>query len=246
MAVDTKQKLVSWIKRQMGWPTIQLEFDEHVINDNIDKAIKRFSKHSGDVTYRSAIVLTISADEADYTLPDDTFSVMGLDTSSSRNGIMVPFTPINTLYAAGMLDGLIWGRGGGYSIVNYYLGMMHLKEIEQLTTTSFFTRFNTYTKVLTLSPIPNEDNIGVLEIYTTYDPGEGESLIYDELWVQEYALALCMMVIGKIWGKYDGSPLPDGATLNSGMMIDEGKEEKIRLEESLLLEEGEPLGFMMG
>ena len=247
MATDTKQKLVRWIEQSLGAPCIHIELDEKIINQHIDTAVQMYSKYSDDVTFESAIVLNLSADINEYTLPDDVETVMNLETDYSTNGVQTLFSPMNTMYNRGDFDSIIHSTGYGNSgLVEYELGMEYLEMIKTMLHSEFFLRFNTFTKKLTVTPTPAEALSGVLIHYSKYDvSGLSSSLIYDELWIKEYALALTKITLGMIRGKFDNLPLPDGSSLNYGIVLDSGITDKERLEEKLTSEEAGPLDFFM-
>ena len=54
-----------------------------------------------------------------------------------------------------------------------------------------------------------------------------------EIWVYQYALALTKITIARVRGKYAGTALFGGGTLNYGELLAEGNQEKQTLETSL-------------
>lgn len=244
--INSKKKLTEWIKRRLGWPTIEVEIDENSIEYNIEDAIQMFSRHSGDVSYQSALVLAISAGEEVYTIEDDNIeSVLRLEPQSDMtNGINVLFSPTNQLYNRGELDSIIWGTGGGSGLVDYELGLQYLEQMRNSLYSEFFLRFDKYNRTLTVSPKPEQDIMAVLEVFSKYDPGTAASAIYDEYFVKEYSLALTKILLGRIYGKFSMT-LPGGGTINADTYLSEGLEEKEKLEEWLLTHEAEPLDFIV-
>lgn len=236
--IDTKVELKDWIKRKLGWPTINLEFHDAQLEDNIDDAIKKYTKHSGDATYRSALMLNMSAGVDEYPLDDEVEAVLSLETESAiGGGINTLFTIENQLYQAGYIDIF----SGSMNLTSYQIAMEYLDMSRSMLAAQYFTEFNKYTNTLTITPKPDDDYVGILEIYSKRDFTGATSTVYDIEWVKDYSLALSMIVLGRIWGKYDGMPLPGGGTLNSSDMKADGREDKRELDERLMAEEGEPL-----
>jgi hypothetical protein len=243
--INTKQKLNEWIQRKLGAPVINLETELEQVNDNIDDAIQRFTKYSGDATYRNALIIPISAGEETYTLNSSVISVLSLDMIKDvTDGINILFSPMNQMYQQGFFDFLFKGSSGG-SLVTYEMGMEYLDMAKDILGGDFFTQFNKYSKTLTLTPTPNENGVGICEVYTKYDTGTSDSEIYDEIWIKEYALALTKMNLGHIWGKYNGTPLPGGGSLNAQSIMDAGTKEKDKLDDRLIKDEAEPLDFLI-
>lgn len=243
--INTKLKLVNWVYRKLGADTIQIELSDNTIEANIEDALLEFSEYSSDVTYQTAYVLQLSAGIDEYDMPEGTQNITGFDSSTSSGGVHTLFSPMNMLYEQGAFNDLIWSSGYDSGIVTYELGMEWLELSRNRLNVSFDLEYNKWTNKLTVVPNPTQDVFGVITIYTQYDPGTGTSNIYGERWVKEYALALSKISLGYIWGKYENMALPDGSNLNYTQMINDGKEEKEKLEEELITRESEPLGFFV-
>ena len=236
--IDSKKELVDWIKRKLGWPTINLEFHERQLEDSIDDAIKEYTEHSGDATYRSALMVNMTAGETEYPLDDEVESVLNLNVQSATGGgINTLFTIQNQMYNAGYIDIF----SGSMNLTSYQIALEYLDMSNSMLSAQYFTEFNKFTNTLTITPAPTEDMVGVLEIYSKRDFTGATSTVYDVKWVKDYSLALSMIVLGRIWGKYDGMPLPGGGTLNASDMKADGREDKLALEEKLEADHGEPL-----
>ena len=143
----------------------------------------------------------------------------------------------NQMYQAGYIDIF----SGSMNLTSYQIAMEYLDMSRSMLAAQYFTEFNRYTNTLTITPKPDDDYIGILEIYSKRDFTGATSTVYDVEWVKDYSLALSMIVLGRIWGKYDGMPLPGGGTLNSSDMKADGREDKRELDERLMAEEGEPI-----
>ena len=244
-SIRNRQQLQDWVMKKLGAPVLDVEAETAQIVDNIDDAIQLFSRHAGDVIYRSSMVIHASAGVDTYDVPVAVKSVLSFETSTSiGEGVNVLFSPLNQMYNMGFLNFFSGTFGAG--LATYEIGMEYLKQTEKMLSTPFSCQFNKYTHKLTLTPKPNRDLIGIVEVYLEYDAGLADSDIYNEYWVKWYTLALSKMTLGHIWGKYNGMTIPGGATLNAPQMIQEGIAEKAALEEQLVKTEGEPLGILFG
>lgn len=241
--IDTKPLLRDWIMRKLGWPVIQLEFNEDQLDDNIDDAVKKFTKYSGEATYRSALVMQLSAGIDEYPLDDSVESVLSLSEENAMGGgINTLFTIQNQLYNSGHLN----MGGSGMNLTSYHMALEYLDMSSNMLSAEYFTEFDVYTNTLKITPSPSEDMYGVLEVYTKRNFDGATSTIFDEIWIKEYTLALSKMVLGNIWGKYNGMSLPGGGVLNTDAMKSEGLDEKRDLDERLMSDESEPLEPSIG
>ena len=65
--------------------------------------------------------------------------------------------------------------------------------------------------------------------------------------MNEYSLALCKIMIGRIRSKYSTIVSPgDGVTLDGATILQEGKDEKKQLEHDLIYKWQEPLAILIG
>ena len=82
-------------------------------------------------------------------------------------------------------------------------------------------------------PQPNasSSNVRFYGIVSCYVERPVRDLI-KELWVYQYSLALCKIIVGRVRGKYSGTNLFGGGSLNSDL-LQEGITEKAALEEQL-------------
>jgi hypothetical protein len=245
MAIKTKQELVEWIKRRLGYPVIQLEIENQQILDCIEDALLLFNRHSGDTNNRMAYVLVLSADVQEYDIPENVEAVLGFDNQADvGSSVTVLFSPINQMYNQGYINFFSSSFGGG--LTTFEMGMQYLELMHNTLEAQYQIDFNKYTHKLKIYPKPVQTMVGVLDAWVKYVPGENEkSTLYDEWWVREYAVALSKIILGHIWSKYTGMVIPGGATLNGAQMLQQGLVEKKELEDKLISLESEPLGFFV-
>lgn len=242
--VDTKPKLKDWIKRSLGYPTIHLEVEDEQIDQCIDDSVKRYTKYSGDATYRTALILTLTAGEDTYALDEDVENVIALSSGQTvGGGINTLFSPTNQLYNAGILD--IYNMTG--NLQSYYMGLQYLELTSNMVTAEYFVEFDKYKNILKVTPTPTDSLSTALEVYNKRGFEDiSISTVYDEEWVKEYALAKTKIIWGGIIGKFSGIPLPGGGEMNGAEIKSEGREDKKDLEERIIMEEGEPLEVVIG
>ena len=72
--------------------------------------------------------------------------------------------------------------------------------------------------------------------------------LVDQLWVYRYTLAQTKIAIGHIRGKYSGTNLFGGQTVNSTDLMRQGEKEKDELEKELMsdLVDRDPIRFFVG
>lgn len=125
----------------------------------------------------------------------------------------------------------------GFDLISWYTVKEFLDTREKLLSQKISFKFNPRTQYLQLLPQPTFDSDGnnssrYYGVVTCYL----EKPVIDTLkeqWVYQYALALTKIAIGRVRGKYTGTNLMGGGSLNTDV-LSEGLQEKSALEEQLL------------
>ena len=153
-------------------------------------------------------------------------------TEGSSTGINTLFTIEQTLAQQTYFS---YAMGNyGFDLVSWYTLKNWLETREKLLAQQRSYTFDPRTQLLRMYPQPNasESNTRFYGVVSCYVERPIRDVI-KELWVYQYSLALSKIVVGRIRGKYTGTTLFGGGTLDAGM-YQEGMTEKASLEEQLL------------
>ena len=125
----------------------------------------------------------------------------------------------------------------GFDLVSWYTLKEWLDTREKILATRRDLKFDPRTQYMQMYPQPGRETFyGVLACYLERPIRD----VIKEQWVYEYALALCMITIGRVRGKFGNVALLGGGSLNYDM-LKEGLERKAELEEKLF--QGASPGF---
>ena len=153
-------------------------------------------------------------------------------TEGSTTGINTLFTIEQTLAQQTYFS---YAMGNyGFDLISWYTLKNWLETREKLLAQQRSYSFDPRTQILRMYPQPNASSsnqrfYGVVSCYVERPIRD----VIKELWVYQYALALTKIIVGRIRGKYSGTSLFGGGTLDVNM-YQEGMTEKKELEESLL------------
>ena len=261
--MSKKNNLKDRIKRFLGYPIIKIELDDAQIFDNIEFARNQFIRWAvGQATQETFFTIMLEANQHLYDMPGGVVEVVGYDTYVNElGGINTLFTIENYLYNQGMFAILDSGGGGDYNLISYHIALDFLQSLQRYSPDTYSFKYHKTTNQLEIQPPPpsgsslwalNEEGVS-----TEYDsPGwilvrsfmissaslEGSNWIandnedvYDSLWVQKYATALCKQTLGFIRRKFASSSLlgNQGTALDGDTLVSEGTAEKDMLEESV-------------
>jgi hypothetical protein len=262
--------LITRIKNQLGYPLIQLEIcDDGQLCDFIDLAIEWYTKYAG---YSEEYLIFNSELYEEPGLPIDRLititptlraevepaGMLGYDydLDDYRKVISVfEFRPgestgINTLFtlehAMAQQTYFSYMLGNvGFDLVTWECLKQWLDQREKSLAQIHYVDFDNRNQLLRLIPRPRNGQqfYGVVGCYVELPIRD----LIKERWVQQYALALTKIAIGNVRGKYAGTQLFGGGTINYNDLLSQGLTEKEKLETELMRTYGEaPARFFVG
>lgn len=272
--IKSYDHLAQRIRRTLGEPLIEIEVSSEQMYEFIDIAIEWFTKFSGVTEeylifrsdlYRRGIGLKIdrlftitpelnnssdpsmpeNPDGYDFDLDDyrkvvDVFSIEQGNTS----GVNTLFTIENTIAQQAYFGHLLGNVG--YDLVTWHVLKDWLDTREKLLALKPYVRFNPDTQMLKLIPEPSETNVyyGLIGCKVQKPIRD----LVSQLWVYRYASALTKIQIGHTRGKYQGTNLFGGQTVNPADMLRQGEKEKDELEKELMSNyvDTDPIRFFVG
>jgi hypothetical protein len=269
--------LAQRIRRALGEPLVQIEISSEQIYELIDISLEWFTKFAGvteeylvfrNDLYERGVGLkidrlfnitpnmynsmspttsgmpTLSADY-DYDLDDyrkvvDVFSF----EEGSNNGVNTLFTIEHTIAQQAYFGHLLGNVG--YDLVTWHTLKNWLDTREKMLALRPYIRFYPEDQILRLIPEPAQNNryYGLVGCKVQKPIKQ----LVDQLWVYRYTLAQTKIAIGHIRGKYSGTNLFGGQTVNASDMLRQGEKEKDELEKELMSDmvDRDPVRFFIG
>jgi hypothetical protein len=275
--VKTYDYLAQRVRRTLGEPLIQIEVSSEQIYEFIDIAIEYFTKFAGEteeyLIFKSDLyiknvglpigrLINISPDMAsspdafntaltglsagyDYDLGDyrrviDVFSF----NEGNNSGVNTLFTIENTIAQQAYFGHLLGNMG--FDLVTFHVLKDYLETREKVLGLTPYLRFNPDTQILKIIPQPSSNN--------TYYGLVGCKMqkplkhLVSQLWVYRYTLALTKIAVGHVRGKFQGTNLFGGQTVNSADLLRQGEKEKDELEKEITTDliDRSPTSFFVG
>lgn len=232
---DTSEKLVRYIKRQLGEPVIRVEVPDESIEDIIYETVLKFTEYSWEGQLQKALVINQNG-MGYYRFKEPVSEVFQVRTQSGVQGMNFQ-----------------QNFGQGY-VPDIWTNMVH-NQASQGNITSQMVTMSTYSqlseKYFVKEPLwdfsQGKNELHLLENYkgpilvqyqTVYEPDE-EDMIYNHPWVKEYQVQRTKFLWGTITGKYSQS-LVGGQQINYSDMKSEGESDMQRLHEELLSKYTDP------
>lgn len=164
----------------------------------------------------------------------------------SNNGINTLFTIEQSLAQQTYFSYALGNYG--FDLISWTVLKNWLDTREKVLALRYDTKFDSRTQYMQMIPEPSSSKkfYGILTCYVERPLVD----IIKEPWVYQYALALTKIAIGQVRGKYTGTQMFGGGTINASILED-GKAEKTELERKLYegapgLGDAEPPTFFVG
>ena len=231
---NNRQEIVTYIKTLLGDGMVDVELDPQHYNVAIDRALAKYRQRSSNAVEESFGFLTLEVDRNEYILPKEVMSVreiyrrsIGSRTGGGDGGTL--FEPFNLAYSNTYL--LSSSNMGG--IATYMMFASYQKEVGKLFGSFITFDFNPTTKKLRISQRPRGQESVALWMYNRRPDFQLFEDPYGGIWIKDYALAQCKVILGEAREKFATIASPQGGTTLNGAAL---KAEGVAMIEKLELE----------
>ena len=266
---STRQGLIDYCLRRLGYPVLEINVDEDQIDDLIDDAIQYFQERHFDGVERMLLKHEITKENRETlktgvttTTANSTVGITTTTFTESQNFIQLPDHVLGVervlkMDASTISSGLFNIKYqiflndlyyyGALDLMNYAMTKTYLEDLSRIITPDTQLRFNKKNHRLYLDidfGQLSDDTFIIIDGYRLLDPSDAPA-IYNDFWLKKYATA----TIKKQWGmnliKFQGVMLPGGVALNGREIYEDAIRELEELENTLKTEyELPPLDFI--
>ena len=257
---STRQGLIDYCLRRLGYPVLEVNVDDDQIDDLIDDAIQYFQERHFDGVERMLLKHEITKENRETlktgittTTANSTVGITTTTFTESQNFIQLPDHVLGvervlkmdaSTISSGMfnikyqifLNDLYYY--GALDLMNYAMTKTYLEDLSRIITPDTQLRFNKKNHRLYLDidyAQMSDDTFIIIDGYRLLDPSDAPA-IYNDFWLKRYATA----TIKKQWGmnliKFNGVLLPGGVQLNGRQIYEDALKEIEEIEYSLRTE----------
>lgn len=180
-------------------------------------------------------------DMEDYRRVIDVFSF----EQGNNSGVNTLFTIENTIAQQAYFGHLLGNVG--YDLITWQALKTWIDTRDKVLGLMPYIRFNPYDQILKLIPEPNPTTGSYFGLIGCRIQKPLKYLI-QQLWVYRYTLALTKIAVGHVRGKYQGTNLFGGQTVNGADLLRQGEKEKDDLEKEITTDliDRMPISFFLG
>ena len=247
---SSRQQVVEYVKTMLGDGMIDVELEPKHYSVAIDRALAKFRQRSQASTEESYGFLTLEQDVNEYTLPPEVMEVrqvfrrsIGSRTGGGSGGTI--FEPFNLAYTNTYL--MSASNMGG--LATYYAFASYQKQVGKMFGSEIDFIWNATSKKITILQRPRGQEEILLWLYNYRPDFHLFQDPYVGIWLKDFALATCKVILGDAREKFQTIASPQGGTsLNGTALKAEGKAELDQLELDLInyKDGGKPLTFVVG
>lgn len=254
---STRQGLIDYCLRKLGYPVLEINVDDDQIDDLVDDAIQYFNERHFDGMERVYLKHKLTPEEKNIvrtgvttTSATTNVGITSISYEESNNFIQLPDSVIgvfnvfksdaNTI-SSGLfnikyqlfLNDLYYY--GALDLLNYAMVKTHLEDISRIITPDVQLRFNKKQHRLYLDidwAMVNSNSYIIIDCFRFVDPSDFPK-VYNDWWLKKYLTSLIKRQWGQNLIKFNGVQLPGGITLNGRQIYDDAIVELEKLEEQL-------------
>lgn len=236
----TRQQLKQYALKKLGHPVINVELENSQMDNLIDEALQLFTENHYDGVDLDFIPVNVQANVQQYILGDNIQEV--IEVINPRT-LFISDEPL-------LLRSLYSGNTGLESIASSQINFadittmrMLLKMMEDSYKSDILFDYNYTTRTFRLHTKPTQNAVYYVRCYMSE---QDLSKYYNNLWLKKYVTVLFKEQWATNVGKYTGGMLPGGASIDYSRLMQEAREDKLKLEEDLRLQYQEPTDFFFG
>lgn len=247
----TREELITYCRRRLGEPVIELNIDDDQVEDRVDEAIQFYQEYHSDAVVRTFVKHKLTATDITnkyITLPEALISVFRVFPFTSASSGSDMFS-IDYQMHMNMNDMYSLAHGG--SLVDYEMTKQYMSLIDlTINGLSQQVTFSRHMNRLTIEVDWEgsglvEDTYVIIEGYQTIDP-EDYTDIYNDMMLKKHLTALLKLQQGINLSKFDGMQLPGGVTINGRAILDDANAEIQKIEEEYDSKYQMPADFFCG
>ena len=245
-APNSKNTLKEYCLRRLGKPVIEINIDDDQMDDRIDEALLFYQDYHFDGVEKAFLKHQVTADDKtnEYiTITDSNtigiINIFDIGDATSTNNLF------NVRYQIALNDLYDLSR---YDLVPYFMNFMNIRFIEEMLVGKQPLRYNRHQNQLHIDMDWGKVTVGdyvIAECYKKLDP-DTYTDVYNDRWLQRYTTALFKVQWGSNLTKFVGMQLPGGVQFNGEQILQQGLDEKQRLEDEMISSYSLPVHDMTG
>ena len=242
----TREEFKDFCLRRLGEPVIEINVDDLQVEDCIEVSLQAYYDYHFDGSNKTFLLHQVTEEDQTnryITIPERIIGVVNIfdigDSYSTNNLFNLRYQiALNDLYAF---------NTGPYA--PYFMALQNVALAEELFVGKQALRYNRHINKLYIDMAWSEKTVVgeyiIIEAYEAVDP-ETYTDVWNDRWLQQYAIAQIKRQWGNNLKKYEGIQMPGGVSFNGQTIYQEAVDEITKLEEEVINSYSLPVSDMVG
>lgn len=218
---DERRELMDSVRRQLGYPTVEVELDNTQLDTCVSLGLEEYRKRAAGAYRRGFFFLDIAPGKQQYLLTNKVIGYNRIVTVTAAYRFTSAF--LSSAHGAGAYGQIVLQHlynMGTYDLTSFFLVSQYVEQLEHLFATRLTFSFH--------------ENDRLLSFYTAFTRAERvlidcmverseQDLLkdrYSKTWIERYALSQAMMMLSHIRGKFASLPgAGGGISLNAAELV---------------------------
>ena len=247
---NSRATLVSYCKRALGHPVIEINVDDDQVDDRVDEGLQFYQEYHADAVekvYLKHLVTPTDQTNGYISIPELVTNVVRVFPLRDVNNSSISM--FDAKYQMHLNDMFSLGYMG--SLLEYELSQQWLSMLDMIIDSNDkHIDFNRHRNQLRVdmdwsSEMIADESYLVLEAFRILDPTTYTD-IYNDYYLKRYATSLIKKQWGANLSKFSGVAMLGGVTMNGTDIYSQAIEEQNKLEEQIQMAFELPVNYMIG
>ena len=242
----TRQEFKDWCLRKLGAPVLDINVDDEQVDDAVDEALSYYADYHFDGTDRMLYRHVITATDITngyITIPQ---SIIGINTILPLGVGADSFNMFSVRYQMMLND---FSHGRSVEMLPYVMAMTQIANFEDIFAGDKPIRYNRHVNKLHIdmdwSSEVTAGNYIIVDCYSVTDP-DTYTDVWADRWLARYTVALIQQQWGRNLTKFTGMQLPGNVQFNGDRILNDAREDIVKLEEQMIKDYSGILTDMIG
>lgn len=242
----TRAEFKEWCLRKLGKPVIEINVDQDQVDDRVDEALAYWADYHFDGTEKTFFKHQVTATDIAnkyITIPEEIIGIVNLFPLSTSLTASTGMFNVQYQFVLNNIHDIV-----NYNLLNYYMSMQHLQFMEEILVGAQPIRYNRHVNKLHIDADWSKINEGeylIVEAYQVLDPNTYPD-VWKDRWLQNYATAKIKYQWGSNLTKFSGMTLPGNVQFNGEQILQDARDEILRLEEEMIVSYSLPVHDLIG
>lgn len=216
-SVDERETLVKDVSMSLGFPSVKIELSKDQMNMALNLALNAFRLKSSTAYERALFFMDLAPNQQNYFLTDATIGynkIVRIQSIQRQTSAFLGNANGNGIFGQTVLQHLY--SMGTYDMISYHLISSYIESLEILFATRIVFRFNERTRRLDIFQAFSAPERVLVTCTIERTEQELMSDRISSMWIRNWALAECYVMLANIRGKFSSLPgAGGGISLNA-------------------------------